>query len=71
MTGTSRRRYAALLAGTAALLFGCPNAEAGASKICTKAYEKCSLPSGVLGVCDTVPCAPGQPDPCLVCRSQH
>lgn len=38
---------------------------------CEKAYEKCTLSSGVLGVCDTVECAEGQPPPCLVCRSQH
>jgi hypothetical protein len=69
MTGTSLHRYAVLLAGTV-LLLGCPNVESGAPTVCTKAYDKCTLPSGVLGVCDSVPCADGG-DPCLVCRSQH
>jgi hypothetical protein len=71
MTATSQRRSAALLVGTAALLLGCPSLEGGAPKTCTRAYDKCTLPSGVLGVCDTVPCDPGQTEPCLVCRSQH
>ena len=45
--------------------------QAGPAKTCAKAYEQCVLPSGVLGVCNTVDCAPGQPEPCLICRSQH
>jgi hypothetical protein len=71
MTRTSQRRYTALLAGTAALLFGCPDVGSSAPKICTTAYDQCTLPNGVLGICDTVPCAAGEPGPCLVCRSQH
>jgi hypothetical protein len=39
--------------------------------VCTKADEKCVLPSGVLGICNVVDCAEGQSAPCLVCRSQH
>jgi thioredoxin 1 len=38
---------------------------------CTKAYDKCVLPSGVLGICDPVECTGDSPPPCLVCRSQH
>jgi hypothetical protein len=38
---------------------------------CTKAHEKCVLPSGVLGICDPVECTGDAPPPCLVCRSQH
>jgi hypothetical protein len=56
----------------ALLLLGCPTA--GGSKPpapCTRAYDKCTQANGVLGVCDTVECAEGQPEPCLVCRSQH
>jgi hypothetical protein len=41
------------------------------AKACTKEYEQCTLASGVLGVCNAVDCAEGQPAPCLVCRSQH
>jgi hypothetical protein len=43
----------------------------GAPKACTKADEQCTLPSGVLGVCNVVECAQGQTEPCLICRSQH
>jgi hypothetical protein len=71
MTGSTHGRYVALLAGTAALLLGCPSVEGGAPKACTRAYDKCTLPSGVLGICDTVPCTAGEAGPCLVCRSQH
>lgn len=48
---------------------------------CSKAYDKCTLPSGVLGICDVVDCSDNgtvsAPDarevtpPCLACRSQH
>jgi hypothetical protein len=38
---------------------------------CEKAYEKCLLDNGVLGVCDVVECEPDKTPPCLVCRSQH
>jgi hypothetical protein len=41
------------------------------SKTCTKEYEQCMLPTGVLGVCSAVECAADQVAPCLVCRSQH
>jgi hypothetical protein len=55
------------------LLSACP--DAGAHKNppthCTKAYEKCVLSSGVLGVCNPVECTGDMPEPCLVCRSQH
>lgn len=57
---------------TTLLLAACP--DAGVSKpaaTCAKAYEKCMLASGVLGVCDPVDCPEGQATPCLVCRSQH
>ena len=51
---------------------GCPDAHApGAPKACSHAYDKCTLPSGVLGVCDAVDCTDGQTAPCFVCRSQH
>jgi hypothetical protein len=55
-----------------ALLSACPGGgEQPPSAACVKAYEKCTLASGVLGVCDNVDCAAGQTPPCLVCRSQH
>ena len=38
---------------------------------CSKAEDKCTMPSGVLGVCNVVDCTAGEPGPCLVCRSQH
>lgn len=54
------------------LTAGCPSGSSRPpSKACEKAYEQCVLPSGVLGVCDIATCQPGQPEPCLVCRSQH
>jgi hypothetical protein len=53
------------------MLLGCPSLESAAPKSCTRAYDKCTLSNGVLGVCDTVPCTEGQAEPCLVCRSQH
>jgi hypothetical protein len=45
--------------------------QGGPAKACTKEYEQCVMPSGVLGVCNAVDCAEGQAAPCLVCRSQH
>lgn len=55
-----------------ALGAGCPGSgERAPSKSCSKAYEKCVLDNGVLGVCDTITCAPDATPPCLVCRSQH
>ena len=59
------------LTGTA-LLSACPGAaDKPPAAECTAAYEKCVLPSGVLGICDNVDCAAGKAPPCLVCRSQH
>jgi hypothetical protein len=53
-------------------LAGCPGArEREPEQACRRAYDKCMLPTGVLGICDTVACAPGAMEPCLVCRSQH
>ena len=57
----------------ALLLGACP--DAGSTNqpkgTCSKAYDKCVLASGVLGVCDPVDCPENQPPPCMVCRSQH
>lgn len=53
-------------------LVGCPELkEASPSAVCTKAYDKCKLPAGPLGVCDRRPCKSGEAEPCLVCTSQH
>jgi hypothetical protein len=55
-----------------ASLGGCPEIRDGAPQMrCVKAYDKCTLSSGVLGVCDTVACSADQTPPCLECRSQH
>lgn len=62
---------ALLLALLLTPLLGCPELEDAAPKRCSKAYEQCTLSSGVLGVCDTVSCPEGASGPCLVCRSQH
>jgi hypothetical protein len=59
-----------LLMMTAALV-GCPELKSTAPRGCTKAYDQCTLDSGVLGVCDVATCAQGGTEPCLVCRSQH
>jgi hypothetical protein len=48
-----------------------PHGGANAPTVCVKAYDKCTLASGVLGVCDPIDCAAGQAAPCFVCRSQH
>lgn len=53
------------------VLIACGDIKPAAPKTCAKAYEQCTMPSGVLGVCDPVDCAAGQAAPCLVCRSQH
>ena len=54
------------------LLAGCPAGEsARPTSECTKAYEKCVLPNGVLGICDTVLDSNEQTPPRLVCKSQH
>ena len=54
------------------MLCGCPEVRQGAPGArCVKAYDQCTLSTGVLGVCDTVSCAADQAPPCLVCRSQH
>ena len=55
-----------------AMSAACPDPKQSApQKDCAKAYEKCVLSSGVLGVCDTTECANGESGPCLICRSQH
>ena len=41
------------------------------SATCHKAYDKCLVKAGVLGICDQVECAEGKAPPCLVCRPQH
>ena len=65
-------RATMILALHVALLAACGDVKPGAArKVCTKAYEQCTMPSGVLGVCNTVDCPPGEPEPCFVCRSQH
>jgi hypothetical protein len=68
----ARAMRASLLVLIGAFMWnGCGDIKPAAPKACTKAYEQCTMPSGVLGVCDTVDCAAGQSGPCLVCRSQH
>jgi hypothetical protein len=64
-------RASLLLFINALMLVACGDIKPAAPKVCTKAYEQCTMPSGVLGVCDTTDCAAGQSAPCLVCRSQH
>ena len=55
-----------------ALLSACPSSgDKAPAAVCSAAYDKCVLPSGVLGICDNADCAAGQAPPCLVCRSQH
>jgi hypothetical protein len=54
------------------ILTACPEVSSGKhAEQCARASDKCTLPSGVLGICDTVECTDGGADPCLVCRSQH
>jgi hypothetical protein len=65
----TRHAMVSLLIAAAALL-DCGDIKSP-SKVCTKAHEQCVLPSGVLGVCNIEACPPGQPEPCLTCRSQH
>ncbi len=67
-----------LYLATSLALAACPEGNArpdgreeAKARACTKAYEKCELGNGALGVCDIVDCAPGTPEPCLRCRSQH
>jgi hypothetical protein len=62
--------FPVLLSIAAAVLLGCGDIKRP-PKVCTKAYEQCVLPSGVLGVCNIEECPPGRPTPCLSCRSQH
>lgn len=53
-------------------LSACPDAASSKlTQLCGKAYDKCLLPSGVLGICDSVECVDGKSPPCLICRSQH
>jgi len=57
---------------SATSLAACPDArDQGPTAQCTRAYDKCLLSPGVLGVCNIVDCPQGQPAPCLECRSQH
>lgn len=56
------------------LLAACPGSSASkpvTMTACVKAYDKCVLANGVLGICNPVDCPEGQAAPCLVCRSQH
>jgi hypothetical protein len=54
------------------MLAACGDIKGGAAPTaCVKADARCTLPSGVLGVCNVVDCAQGQAEPCLICRSQH
>ena len=54
-------------------LAGCPKLETAppVAEKCVKQYEKCKLPEGPLGVCDTIECPPGQSGPCFKCMPQH
>lgn len=55
-----------------AAISGCPDPHVpSAQQPCARAYDKCTLASGVLGVCDAVDCPSAQQAPCFVCRSQH
>jgi hypothetical protein len=70
-----RRRYVfglAVAAWCLSALVACPEAGSGSpTDRCVRAYDKCVLSSGVLGICDTVECADDASASCLVCRSQH
>jgi hypothetical protein len=60
------------LVWAALTLLACPESSARKpAAACAKAYDKCVLANGVLGICDQVECAEGRAGPCLVCRSQH
>lgn len=62
--------FGALVSGL--WLMACPEGAAEKpSATCAKAYDKCLLGTGVLGICDHVECAEGKAPPCLACRSQH
>lgn len=63
-----------LIAAFALGAYGCPDPSERNGKpqeLCRKAYDKCTLPSGVLGVCDVTDPPAGQTQPGLVCRAQH
>jgi hypothetical protein len=66
-------RLAGLALALAIAVSGCPEPKAGGGpkKSCSKEYEQCMLPNGVLGLCNPVECAGDQQPPCFVCRSQH
>ncbi len=71
---SAKRRMGCVVAWalSAALLGGCPDArDQGPTAACSKAYDKCVLSTGVLGVCNIVDCPQDQAAPCFVCRSQH
>ena len=71
-SSTMARPLSLLMIGCVALLAACGDIKQGAvPKACVRADDRCTLPSGVLGVCNIVDCAAGQAEPCLVCRSQH
>ncbi len=54
------------------LLCGCPDLEPSKiSATCTKAFDKCKLADGPLGVCQEIECKAGEDKPCLKCVSQH
>lgn len=38
---------------------------------CVEPGTQCQLPEGPLGVCESLPCLPGQSPPCFRCTSQH
>ena len=72
MAPLARTRCLTLAFALASALSACP--EGASEKVgerCRKAYDKCMLPTGVLGICDLVECENGQTPPCLVCRTQH
>jgi hypothetical protein len=72
MLFVSSPKWSALALLLAAAISGCPDTRApSAQQPCARAYEKCTLASGVLGVCDPIDCANGAQAPCFVCRSQH
>ena len=68
----SSLRMLAGVAVTFALLSGCPDmGDPKPLPRCAKAYDKCSISPGVLGLCEPIGCQIDQPPPCFVCRSQH
>lgn len=66
-------RVIRLLSFLVPVLAGCPNLSSNPiPSTCAQHGARCKLPTGPLGVCDSVPCpAPGDPPPCLRCIPQH